>query len=293
MNPLANAYPNGHHAPVLPPESAATEPAGDSPSTSSQNSLNPESSLPGVHPPGRAAGTLNSAKRGPPILFDDEKRQQFCTLLRHGLPRAKAARLLGIAPRTVQKTVKKDPPFALRVRQARLDCQFRAAAQIARAGDSSWRAAAWVLEQEKRRRGLASPCSALRRLTDPRIRDELKKLVRGVLLEVMPELRKEITARRRSASPLEGAACDDVENQIKDRLVAMVVEARSLQQSGQSVDLNRLWHKHLSSIPRHKTGSNAPQFPPHHSQQPSQTDGDQNLAPIPPEPDPRIDAHFP
>ena len=193
MNPLGlHSNPSlngraGHNDPIAPDTRAhpfpAAESAGQCPSTAGQNSLDPE------------PRTLNPSKRGPPVLFDDEKRAHYCTLLRHGLPRAKAARLLGIAPRTVQKTIKNEPDLALRVHQARLDCQYRAAAQVVRAGDSSWRAAAWVLEQEKRRRGPGRPLTARPLLMNSHLRDELKKLVRGVLLEVMPELRQEIADR--------------------------------------------------------------------------------------------------
>jgi hypothetical protein len=289
-NPSSNGLPglNSHNGPVAQTTPAnpspAAEPAGDGPATPSQNFLNPE------------PRTLNPAKRGPPLLFDDEKRRFYCTLLRQGVPRAKAAHLLGIAPRTVQKTIKNDPELALRIRQARLDCHSRAAAQVVRAGDCSWRAAAWVLEQEKRRRGPGRPRAALARLTDPSIRDELKKFVRGVLLEVMPELRQEITARRPAASPLAAAASEAVQSYLGDRnarMSAMAAEAKALHQRGQSVDFGALWEKHLPDVPRRYTGSKAHIFPPPNPQPPIQTDTAQNLASDPADEGSPIDAHFP
>ena len=139
-------------------------------------------------------------KRKPPQVFDHRKRFQYCHLLRQGLTKGAAARLLGVSPRTIELAAKSDPVLADRVRQARLECHSTAAAQVARAGEKSWRAAAWVLD---RGRGAAVPAvHANRRSPYPtRWPAQMKQLVRNVLLEVIPELRSKMTAKTQTGRP--------------------------------------------------------------------------------------------
>ncbi|MEX2142648.1 MAG: hypothetical protein WD894_25565 [Pirellulales bacterium] len=147
---------------------------------------------PTVPPPGDLAA--HAPRSGPPLLFDDAKRLQYCNLLHFGLTKGKAAKIVGVSPRTVQQAVKNDPELANRVHQARLVSHSRAAAQVALAGEKSWRAAVWLLEQGKRRRGAGRPRKTSQQLSVSLLRDDLKTLVRDLLLEVMPELRHGIFA---------------------------------------------------------------------------------------------------
>ena len=206
------------------------------------------------------AGQTNHEQLPPPrrpsLVFDDEKRRQYRELLRHGIPKGTAARLVGVAPRTVQWAVKNDPELSESVRQARLDSHARAAAQVARAGEKNWRAAAWLLEQGKRRRGAGWPRKPSSAFSDPVARQEMKQLVRNVLLEVMPELRKEIIAKRNAASPLAQAASAAVEAFTAERnarLSALAAEAKAIRQRGQSPDMDALWQKHFPGVPRHSS----------------------------------------
>ncbi|MEX2142808.1 MAG: hypothetical protein WD894_26365 [Pirellulales bacterium] len=191
--------------------------------------------------------------------------------------------------------VKCDPELADRVRQARLECHSHAAAQIARAGEKNWRAAAWILDQGKRRRGPGRPRKATLPLSDPVARDQMKQLVRNVLLEVMPELRHEITGKRNAASPLAQAASAAVDAYTADRktrLSALAAEAKATRQRGGAVDFDALWEKHLPGVPRHispspsasptlprnNTHSNAQQFPSPFVQPSSETNIPHQLA---------------
>jgi hypothetical protein len=141
-----------------------------------------------------------AARRGPPVNFDEEKRILFCELIRHGFTKGKAARLLAVAPRTVQETAQNDPEFAEWVREANLELHAHSAANIARAGRKNWRAAAWLLDRAKLRRGPGRPRTRSLLLTDPLFRRDMKQLVkqlvRDVLAEVMPELRQDIAGPR-------------------------------------------------------------------------------------------------
>jgi hypothetical protein len=176
--------------------------------------------------------------------------------LRHGVPKGAAARLLGVAPRTVQLAVQNDPALADHVRQARIECHSRAAAQVARAGEKNWRAAACILQQGQRHRGAGRPRKPSLPFSDPAARNEMKQLVRNVLLEVMPELRQEITAKRNATSPLAQAASAAVEAFTADRkacLSALAAEAKAIRERGESPDLDALWQKHLPGVPRHSS----------------------------------------
>ena len=51
----------------------------------------------------------SNSRRGHPVLFDEQKRRLFCDLVRHGFSKGKAARLLRVAPRTVQEAAQNDP----------------------------------------------------------------------------------------------------------------------------------------------------------------------------------------
>jgi hypothetical protein len=239
------------------------------------------------HPP--------DAKTTPSKVFDNRTRFQYCHLLRQGLTKGAAARLLGVSPRTIQLAAKTDPDLADRIRQARLECHATAAAYVARAGEKSWRAAAWLLDRGRRRHGAGRPRKTPLPLSDPRARDQMKQLVRNVLLEVMPELRKEINAKRTTSSPLAAGATAVVDAFTADRkarLAALGAEVKALRDAGHDPDLHALWRKHLPGVPlnippscsaspdlpRNSAHPNAQSSPAPVSPSASQSDAQQQLA---------------
>ena len=108
----------------------------------------------------------------------------------------------------------------------------------------------------KRRRPPGRPSKASPLAKNPRLRDDLKKLVRDVLLEVMPELRSEITARRSANSPLGIAASNAAAAFIADRqarLASLAAEAKATYSRGESPDFDALWRKHLPGVAHEQT----------------------------------------
>jgi hypothetical protein len=161
---------------------------------------------------------------------------------------------------------KSDPDLADRIRQARLECHATAAAHVARAGEKSWRAAARLLERGRRggrrgRRDLSRRRKSPRLFADPLAREEMKQLVRNVLLEVMPELRKEITAQRNKPSSLAqmaAAAVESITTQRDARFAALAAEIKAIRSAGKTPDIERLWRKHLPGVPLPPYASESP-----------------------------------
>ena len=102
----------------------------------------------------------------------------------------------------------------------------------------------------QRRRGPAR--NSPRLFSYPLAREELKALVRNVLLEVMPELRKEITAKRNSSSPLAemaAAAVASITTQRDARFAALSAEVKAIRAAGQTPNVETLWRKHFPGVP--------------------------------------------
>jgi hypothetical protein len=127
--------------------------------------------------------------RPPRVVFNEENRRIYCALLEHGFTKGKAARLIGVASRTIQEAVQADPVLAERARLAVLEFHAKSTVRVARAGKYNWRASAWLLERASPRRGPGRPRMRSQLQTDPLFRRDMKALVREVLLEVMPNLR--------------------------------------------------------------------------------------------------------
>jgi hypothetical protein len=90
----------------------------------------------------------------------------------------------------------------------------------------------------------------------------MNQLVRNVLLEVMPELRKEITAKRNKPSPsaeMARPAIDPITAERNARVAALQAEVIAIRDAGQTPDLESLWRKHLPGVP----------FPPYASESPN------------------------
>jgi hypothetical protein len=139
------------------------------------NSLRPPPGIPPT-PPGRA----------PRVPFNDENRRIYCALLEHGFTKGKAARLIGVAARTIQHTVQRDPRLAEQVRHAILEFHAKSVVRVARAGKHNWRASAWLLERGAARRGPGRPRLRTQLQKDPVFRRDMKALVREVLRELTP-----------------------------------------------------------------------------------------------------------
>jgi hypothetical protein len=200
-------------------------------------------------PPPPDPHTETHPKATPSQVFDHRTRFQYCHLLRQGLTKGAAARLLGVSPRTIQLAAKTDLDLADRIRQARLECHAAAAAQVARAGEKSWRAAAWLLERGRRRRKLDRPRKSPLPFSDPLAREQMKQLARDVLLEVMPELRKEITAKRNRAHLPVSPPVDPITAKREARYAALKAEVQAIYAAGQTPDVEALWAKHFPGVP--------------------------------------------
>ena len=187
-----------HPSSTQPPNDHTTQPISRWPIT--RNTVMPAqlAGLASAEPPAKPdenqrnqnhADTVAQPRRGPPILFDDPKRWLFCDLVRNGFTKSKAARLVGVAPRTVQEAAQNDPLFAAHVRQALFEFHSQSATHIARAGENNWRAAAWLLDRARTKRKPARPPSRSLRSADPVLRRELEQIVCDVLLKVLPDVR--------------------------------------------------------------------------------------------------------
>jgi hypothetical protein len=134
-----------------------------------------------------AANSPETAKkpRGAPRIFDQNLREVYCELLKRGFAKGDAARLLGITRETVNRA-RHDPKFDRDVRAAVLDCRSRAAAQIVRAGDTHWRAAAWLLAGGAKKRSPGRPRELRSLLLDNGVHTQIKNLIYAALDELLP-----------------------------------------------------------------------------------------------------------
>src|SRR5688500_2478713 len=108
--------------------------------------------------------TVNDApsepkRRGRPVTFDEPRRRQFCALVRLGCTISKAASLIGLSRRAIGYAAKRDPDLAARIQRARLECQGAALKSIRMASRKNWRAAAWLLDRDRRRSSRRKPAA--------------------------------------------------------------------------------------------------------------------------------------
>ena len=122
-------------------------------------------------------------KRGRPTVFDEPKRHEFCSLLRLGCTISRAAALVGISRRGVLYAAKRDPDLAQRIRLARQESEIAALRNIQAATSKSWRAAAWLLERDRRqpRRKSAASIDPHKLLKSEQWRQEVFQIVQQLL----------------------------------------------------------------------------------------------------------------
>jgi hypothetical protein len=155
--------------------------------------LDPQRKVPGPKPipdapptpPDSDSPQTPKKPKGAPRVFDQNLRELYCELLVRGFAKGDAARLLGITRKTVSEA-RQDPKFDRDVLAAVLDCRSRAAAQIVRAGNNHWRAAAWLLTSKVRKRPAGRPREIRSLLLDKRLHSQIKDLIRTVLDELLP-----------------------------------------------------------------------------------------------------------
>ena len=145
----------------------STSPAS-SPTTPPVEPVQLPDSSPNLPPPSGA---------GRPQSFNHLKQQQFCDLVRMGLSRGEAARASGVSLRTVCRYEREDPQFAEALEQAFWASDNRAYRSVVRAGEQSWRAAAWLIEHRARQEREPNRPSPDMLLKSPRFADLLRDVV--------------------------------------------------------------------------------------------------------------------
>lgn len=85
--------------------------------------------------------------RGRPRVLDEPFQKAFCNLLLDGFSQRRAARLLGVGIRTIQREIKRNPEFAAQIDNAVRQREINALRHIRQTSRQSWRAAAWLLER--------------------------------------------------------------------------------------------------------------------------------------------------
>jgi hypothetical protein len=123
------------------------------------------------------------ARRGRPPVFDEARRDHFCSLLRLGCTISKAAASVGVSRRGVLYAAKRDPELAERIRLVRLESRLDPITKIH--SSRSWRAAAWLLERNSREFRLPPKPSAARRseklFRSKRLRRRIRRMVKELL----------------------------------------------------------------------------------------------------------------
>jgi hypothetical protein len=103
---------------------------------------------PGQSPDGPAVQATPPGGR--PRSFSKNQEHVYCDLLRSGLSTIDAARILHVSPKTIRRRQREDPAFLESVAQALYSSDTENFRAIAKAGQKSWRAAAWLVQHRSR-----------------------------------------------------------------------------------------------------------------------------------------------
>ncbi|MCO6044031.1 helix-turn-helix domain-containing protein [Aeoliella sp. ICT_H6.2] len=87
-----------------------------------------------------------------PRVLDDVKKGEIIALLSAGMSMASIARYVGCDRKTIKRERTVDEDFDLRVRRAEMAVQLKPLQAIQRKADTHWRAAAWLLDRQEKRR---------------------------------------------------------------------------------------------------------------------------------------------
>ncbi|MGE3410440.1 MAG: hypothetical protein AB7I37_26915, partial [Pirellulales bacterium] len=89
-----------------------------------------------------------SKKKGPPAFFDDDdRRHDVKRMFGVGMSQREVARHMGCSHTTLGRAMRNDEYFRAEIRNYRRNFEYVALSRIDRAGSTSWRAAAWMLER--------------------------------------------------------------------------------------------------------------------------------------------------
>jgi hypothetical protein len=137
-------------------------------------------------PPPAPAEPAQANGPGRPLTFDAGKQETFCVLVRAGCSRSAAARLINVSRQTVLNAIHANPDFTERVCAAERQGEALAYTNIARAGGTSWRASAWLVERRARARRRTRAPSVAAVLRNRRFLRELKNLIKQELAPPAP-----------------------------------------------------------------------------------------------------------
>ncbi|MCO6045691.1 helix-turn-helix domain-containing protein [Aeoliella sp. ICT_H6.2] len=87
-----------------------------------------------------------------PRVLDDVKKGEITALISAGMSMASIARYVDCDRKTIKRERTVDEDFDLRVRRAEMAVQLKPLQAIQRKADTHWRAAAWLLDRQEKRR---------------------------------------------------------------------------------------------------------------------------------------------
>lgn len=100
---------------------------------------------------GEKIAAEGNSKEGPgrPRTLNDAKKARVCAYLESGLSRRQAAAQVGCHYLTVAREIERDPTFAEEVDFAERKGTVQPLLRIIKASQSSWRAAAWLMQHHR------------------------------------------------------------------------------------------------------------------------------------------------